>query len=51
MTEPEVRRLMLAIVWPRMTHAQRALAWSSWRRRHQAIAQACHYRRRIKAQL
>ena len=46
LTEPEVRRLMLAIAWPALGDAERALAWSAWRRRHQAIARACHYRAR-----
>jgi len=23
------------------------LAWSRWRRRHQALARRCHYRRRL----
>jgi SRSO17 transposase len=46
LTEPEVRRLMLAIVWPVLSDAERALTWSHWRRRHQAVARACHYRAR-----
>src|SRR4029078_12649119 len=32
LTEPEVRRLMLAIVWPVLSDAERALTWSHWRR-------------------
>jgi hypothetical protein len=37
---------MLAIAWPALTDAERALAWSAWRRRHQAVARRCHYRAR-----
>jgi hypothetical protein len=53
LTEPEVRRLMLAVAWPTMTSVERALTWSAWRRHHQAVARRCHYRRRPygKAQL
>jgi hypothetical protein len=46
LTEPEVRRLMLVIVWPVMSDAERALTWSVWRRHHQAVARRCHYRAR-----
>ena len=45
-TEPEVRRLMLAVAWPALTDAEHALAWSAWRRHHQAVARWCHYRAR-----
>lgn len=38
LTEPEVRVLLVRIVWPRLTDAQRALACSAFRRRHQAQA-------------
>jgi len=48
LTEPEVRRLLIAIVWPRLTTIEQALTWSTWRRRHQATAQRCHYRKRAK---
>jgi hypothetical protein len=51
LTEPEIRRLLLAIIWPRLTNIERALVWSDWRRHHQALARAAHYRRRIDAQL
>ena len=37
---------MLAVAWPRLDDAGRALAWSAWRRRHQAVARRCHYRAR-----
>lgn len=32
----------------RRTAGVGALTWSRWRRRHQAIARACHYRRRVR---
>ena len=44
LTEPEVRRLLIQIVWPRLHFTERVLAWSRWRRIHQAHAKACHYR-------
>ena len=45
MTVPEVRRLLLAVTEPPETMGFR-LAWSTFRRRHQAVAKACHSRRR-----
>jgi hypothetical protein len=44
----EIQRL-LALVWPlppREERIRRGLAWSLWRRLHQAVARACHRRRR-----
>ncbi|PSP18000.1 MAG: hypothetical protein BRC58_04815 [Cyanobacteria bacterium QS_8_64_29] len=46
LTEPEVRRLLLAIVLPKLQRAEQALLWSHWRRHHQAVARRCHYRAR-----
>src|SRR5262249_14598067 len=46
LTVPEVRRLLLRLVWDRLSPAGQVLAWSEWRRRHQAFARACHYRKR-----
>jgi hypothetical protein len=43
---PEVRKLLLQLVWDRLTPAAQALAWSEWRRRHQHRARACHFRKR-----
>lgn len=52
LTEPEVRRLLIRIVWPRLNQDERILMWSTWRRRHQAIARQCHYKtRKRNAQL
>jgi DNA-binding IclR family transcriptional regulator len=44
--EPEVRKLLLRVVWDRLTPAEQALAWSEWLRRHQHRAWTCHDRRR-----
>ena len=46
LTEPEIRRLLLAIVWPRLVDSEKALLWSYWRRKHQALAMKCHYKKR-----
>jgi hypothetical protein len=43
---PEVRRLLLRLAWGVLPPAERVLAWSFWRRRHQHRARACHYRTR-----
>jgi len=48
---PEIRRL-LARLWVAPTPDAGAIwRWSRWRRRHQAIARSCHYRRRTTLQL
>jgi len=48
---PEARRLLaLALPWPPRPR-QRRLNWSLWRRRHQARAKDCHYRRRQRRSL
>jgi hypothetical protein len=39
----EVRRLLWACLPPRLF----VLAWSYWRRHHQAVAQHHHYQRRL----
>ena len=46
LTVPEVRRLLLGLVWDKLTAAEQVLAWSEWRRRHQFRARASHYKRR-----
>jgi hypothetical protein len=50
-TEPEIRRLMLHIVWPHLMDAEKALVWSYWRRRHQAMARNYHYKKRKSCKL
>ena len=47
LTVPEVRRLLGRLVWPPAPAAEHTLQWSYWRRRHQARAKRCHYRRRL----
>jgi hypothetical protein len=48
LTVPEVRRLLCRLVWAPAAPAEQVLAWSRWRRRHQARARRCHYRRRLR---
>ena len=43
---PEVRRLLLGLIWTALPEAERVLAWSQWRRGHQAKARECHYKKR-----
>ena len=47
LTLPEVRRLLWQLWWCPWQPAPHSLHWSRWRRRHQARAQRCHYRRRL----
>jgi len=47
LTVPEVRRLLLRLVLARAPDVELVLAWSAWRRRHQARARRCHYKRRL----
>ena len=47
-TVPEVRRLLARLVWTQNQLPDFILTWSRWRRRHQATARRCHYRRRLK---
>jgi SRSO17 transposase len=42
----EIRRLHANLACPARS-ASHVLAWSQWRRRHQARARNCHYRRRL----
>jgi hypothetical protein len=43
---PEIRRLLVALVWRLTPDPNRVLRWSLWRRRHQARARRCHWRQR-----
>jgi len=45
LTVPEVRRLLASMVWPPPSEPGHVLAWSTWRRRHQARARRAHYQR------
>ena len=42
---PEVRKLLLRLVWAFVPVPERVLAWSVWRRRHQHRARECHYQK------
>lgn len=46
LTLPEVRRLLQGWVWQLGPPEEKVLAWSQWRRQHQAAARRCHYKRR-----
>ena len=46
LTVLEVRRLLVALVWTTPVTPGFVLAWSRWRRRHQARARRAHYHRR-----
>jgi hypothetical protein len=43
---PEVRKLLLRLVWAAVPSAERTLAWSAWRRAHQYRARKAHYKKR-----
>jgi len=45
LTVPEIRRLLAALVWRLADDPAIVLAWSGWRRRHQARARRCHWQR------
>ncbi len=47
LTVPEVRRLRGRLVWSANPPPAFVLAWSRWRRRHQAQARRSHYQRRL----
>ena len=47
LTIPEIRRLIGALFERPVTSIHTVLAWSIWRRHHQAAARRCHYRRRL----
>lgn len=42
----ELRHLLVHLLTQRIRPARHLLHWSRWRHRHQACAQASHYRRR-----
>jgi hypothetical protein len=46
LTVPEVRKLLWQWLWRHPPKAMHIVGWSCWRRRHQAVARACHYQRR-----
>lgn len=48
---PEIRYLLARILIFPPTQKPFIIAWSLWRRRHQAVAAICHYKRRGNVQL
>jgi hypothetical protein len=46
---PEIRHLLWFLVWQKAVEQSLVLAWSLWRRKHQAQAQFYHYRRRNRS--
>src|SRR3954462_11217095 len=46
LTLPEIRRLLAGLLPASPAGPGRVLAWSQWRRRHQARARRAHYERR-----
>src|SRR5579859_7771874 len=46
-TLPEVLRLVWLLVWQQVIAHAHTLCWSLFRRHHQAVAQAYHYKRRL----
>ena len=50
-TVPEIRYLLARVLLRPPIGTRFIMAWSLWRRQHQAKAAAAHYRRRAKTQL
>lgn len=50
-TVPEIRYLLARLLLRPPIRARFIMAWSVWRRRHQAKAAAAHYRRQAKTKL
>lgn len=48
---PEIRSLLARLLLRPPTRTRFIMAWSLWRRRHQAEAAAAHYRRQANTQL
>ena len=46
---PEVLRLVWSLVWQHAVAHAHIVAWSFFRRYHQAVAKASHYKRRLAA--
>ena len=47
MSVAEIRKLLWRLVWALQPAVAFILKWSEWRRRHQAVARDCHYKRRL----
>jgi hypothetical protein len=50
-TVPEIRYLLARVLLRPPVRTRFIMAWSLWRRQHQAKAAAAHYRRQDKMQL
>jgi hypothetical protein len=48
---PEIRYLFARLLLQPIVRPAFVIAWSRWRRRHQAKAAAAHYRRHAQTQL
>ncbi len=46
-TLAELRHLIAHLIITPALDATHLMHWSTWRRRHQAVARYCHYRRRL----
>lgn len=46
-TLPEVLHLIWSLVWQHVGRIAHIVAWSFFRRHHQAVAQVCHYQRHL----
>jgi hypothetical protein len=42
---PEVRKLLLKVVWSLLPGVEHVFAWSEWRRAHQHRASRSHYKK------
>lgn len=47
LTAAEIRRLLWRLAWFVTLATASVLRWSQWRRCYQAIAMACHYKKRL----
>jgi hypothetical protein len=48
LTVPEIRHLLVRLLWQPTHPVENVLGWSHWRRRHQARAKRSHYRQRLR---
>ncbi|HEU5378349.1 MAG TPA: hypothetical protein VFV38_23240 [Ktedonobacteraceae bacterium] len=46
-TLSEVLHLIWSVVWQQVRGTAHTVAWSLFRRHHQAVAQLCHYKRHL----
>ena len=48
LTVPEVRHLLVRLLWEPTWPTEYVVGWSHWRRRHEARAKHYHYLRRLR---